>query len=749
MKWFSSQKPSLQFYSGIIILCLLCGLIGTPLIHTPASTISAQAGESANRLSAPDFTIFADGLASDWENWSWNTVVNFNSREQVHSGATALAATFSAGWAGLSLHTSQPVQTGNYTALEFWAFGGAGGTQITFFSEASDSSGAGPSISLSFPAGIWTHFSIPLSELGSPGAIARLNWMDRTGASQPPFYLDDIKFLGNPSPPPVLSLSVDAAADRKMISPYIYGINLDAIDGSGDASFFDELDLPVRRWGGNATSRYNYQYDISNHAMDWFFENNKESNATNLPEDSAVNRFINMNRSVGAQSFLVMPMTGYVARNDAFACSYDKDIYGAQQAYDVWRPECGNGISLNGNPITGNNPLDTSLAIGPAFVSDWVSSLVNRYGTAANGGVMFYNTDNEPDLWFETHRDVAPVGLTFDQLRQRIIDYGVAIKTSDSTAQVLGPSTGIWSYYFESPYDGQRGDWASPDDRNAHAGAYLTPWLLDQFYAFELAQGVRVLDYLDLHYYPQAGVALVEAGDAARQALRLRSTRSLWDPTYIDESWIAQAGPDSGIVQLIPRMRTWVDQNYPGTKLAIGEYNWGGLEHMNGALAQADVLGIFGREGVDLATLWDPPTAAEPGAYAFRIFRNYDGLGGKFGDIHIRAISTDQERLAIYAAQRQSDLALTLVILNKTNEELTSSLSMVNFNAKSQAQIFRYGQANLSAIVQLPDLAVTAAGFSMTYPANSITMIVLPAETRKVYLPLISRQSSSIANVRE
>src|SRR5262249_36098961 len=157
--------------------------------------------------------------------------------------------------------------------------------------------------------------------------------------------------------------------------------------------------------------------------------------------------------------------------------------------------------------------------------------------------------------------------------------------------------------------------------------------------------GVRILDYLDLHYYPQAsGVALSSAGDSATQALRLRSTRSLWDPAYVDESWIADT------VRLIPRMRAWVQADYPGPQRAVTEYNWGGLESINGALAQADVLGIFGREGLDLATIWGPPTMSQPGAFAFRVYRNYDGAGGAFGDTSVRGTSADQGRVAVYSA---------------------------------------------------------------------------------------------------
>ena len=47
-------------------------------------------------------------------------------------------------------------------------------------------------------------------------------------------------------------------------------------------------------------------------------------------------------------------------------------------------------------------------------------------------------------------------------------------------------------------------------------------------------------------------------------------------------------------------MRDWSANFYPGTKLAITEYNWGGLDDINGSLAQADILGIFGRERLDL-----------------------------------------------------------------------------------------------------------------------------------------------------
>ena len=128
---------------------------------------------------------------------------------------------------------------------------------------------------------------------------------------------------------------------------------------------------------------------------------------------------------------------------------------------------------------------------------------------------------------------------------------------------------------------------------------------------------------------------------------------------------------------------------------------------------------------MDLATLWRPPKSSEPGAYSFRMYMNYDGKGGKYGDTWVRSHSTDQGRLSIYTAERTSDSALTLVIINKTNKNLTSNLSLKGFKPAGKAQFYTYSEGNLGAIVRQSDLGVSAAGFQATYPANSITLVAI------------------------
>jgi uncharacterized repeat protein (TIGR01451 family) len=354
---------------------------------------------------------------------------------------------------------------------------------------------------------------------------------------------------------------------------------------------------------------------------------------------------------------------------------------------------------------------------------------------------MFYDLDNEPMLWNSTHRDVHPDPVDYDEMRDRTWQYGAAVKAADPTAQTLGPVTWGWCAYLYSAADG-----CSPGpDRASHGGIDFTPWYLQQMAAYEQANGVRILDYLDLHYYPQAsGVALSSAGNAETQALRLRSTRSLWDPTYQDESWISDTTSEP--IQFIPRMQQWVADNYPGTRTAITEYNWGALDHINGALAQADVLGIFGREGLDLATLWGPPDADEPGAYAFRMYLNYDGLGSGFGETSVYASSTDQGQVSIYAARRDDDAALTLMAINKTDQPLTSTVSLANVAPVGSAQVYRYSSADLDAIVHEPDQPLAGDGFTTTLPANSITLFVIPTIAQPDLTPSYKAASSPYAH---
>lgn len=663
-----------------------------------------------------------DTLGAGWADWSYRAIRNLANTSPVHSGSYSISVTYTGANGGLYLHTAGLVAA-DYTTLSFWMNGGAsGGQSITVYLVRGDgvySGGAG----ITPLKDVWSQVTLPISGFANLGTgITGVVWQSNLNGTQPVFYLDDIQLNGSNTPPQPVSLSIDVTAGLHGISPYIYGMSF------ADAALAADLRLPVNRWGGNATTRYNWQNDTSNRAFDWFFENipNKNAHPENLPNGSASDLFVEQNRGTGAQTLLTVPLIGWTPKDRTQTCGFSVAKYGPQQSVDPLMTDCGNGVKPGGSAlVTKNDPADTSTAITPAFVQAWMSHLMGRYGRAANGGVRFYNLDNEPMLWNSTHRDVHPNPTTYDELRNDNYAYAAAIKASDPDAQTLGPVLWGWSAYFDSA--------AGAPDRQAHANQPFLDWYMDQMQAYQTAHGVRILDYLDVHFYPQANGVFAGATDAATQALRLRSTRALWDPTYVDESWI------NDTVRLIPRLHDWVTQHYAGTKTAISEYNWGALNTLNGALAQAEVLGIFGREGLDLAALWGPPAFTDPGAFAFRMYRNYDGSGSAFGDTSFQAASSDPSRLSIFGAHRASDGALTLMVINKTGGDLTAPIAISHFAADTSAQVYRYSASSLNAIQHVGLQVVNQTGIpSMTYPANSITLLVVApnAPLQKVFLPL-------------
>lgn len=515
------------------------------------------------------------------------------------------------------------------------------------------------------------------------------------------------------------ALTVDVTQDRAPISPLIYGMNY------ADPDLGAELSLPLNRWGGNDTSRYNYLLDTSAKGMDYYFAvipyRSEGNGGATLPDESTVNQYIEQNASWGGETIITIPMIGWTPKSENYLCGFPKSRFPDQRAFEPWRGQCGDGYTSAGVRITNPEPTDSSAPITTAFATGWVNYLVNRYGSANNGGIRFYAMDNEPYLWNDTHRDVRTTPLSYDEHRDLTYAYAAAVKNADPNALIMAPSDFGWTAYFYSALDASAGGawWNNPLDRLAHGNVPFIEWYLQQMQAYEIANGVRILDYVDEHFYPQNGVTLNENVSPSMQALRLRSTRSLWDPTYHDESWIDDK------VMLIPRMKAWVTNNYPGTKTAITEYNWGALSHINGALAQADVLGIFGREGLDLATLWAGPSDSQPGAYAFRMYLNYDGQGSKFGDTRVRAMSADQSVLSVYGAQRSSDGAVTIMVVNKSfalQDDVV--LSLAGITAESTAEVWRYSSANLTQIIQ-SSAVVNGSTITMDYPADSITLLVV------------------------
>jgi hypothetical protein len=493
------------------------------------------------------------------------------------------------------------------------------------------------------------------------------------------------------------TLTVDASASRHAISPDIYGIANYGLD----ATFAKEIQVGNIRWGGDGTTRYNWQVDSSNAGFDWYFMGGN-GETTPVPSASAD---LMVNTYKPADALITIPIIPYVNKSAAWTCSFPVSIYGAQQSTNPYvhpnGENCGNSIATNNTQLIDNNIYANHIDNTTSLQQQWVQHLVSTFGTAANGGVKFYQLDNEPDGWSNTHRDVMPVQATYPTITQLGQQYAATIKQVDSTALVLGPS------------DFTLGGWIGTTSQQG--GLYAGEYYLQQMAAYEKAHGQRILDYFDEHYYFQF----------SSPATQLASTRTLWDPTYNGGTWVEQ-WVFQAPMQLIPRFRGWINTYYAGTLLSISEYSIdSGSKSMVDAIAEMDVLGIFGREPIDFADMWGAPGPQDPIAYAFRMFRNYDGNGSQFGDTSISAVSSDQGSLSIYAAQRSSDNAVTILVINKTTGALSSAIGLSNLTLPATAQVYTYTSASLTSIAHPSDAAITSSSLSYTFPGYSAVMFVV------------------------
>jgi hypothetical protein len=209
-------------------------------------------------------------------------------------------------------------------------------------------------------------------------------------------------------------------------------------------------------------------------------------------------------------------------------------------------------------------------------------------------------------------------------------------------------------------------------------------------------------------------------------AARVPAPRSLWDPTNTENSRITNDYLHAPI-QLLPRVQARIAAHNPGTGIAMTEWNYGGGQHISGAIASADVLGIFGRQGVRLATLWELHPENETYTYAaFRAYRNYDGAGGQFGDTSVQATTSDVATATVYASVDAANPDHVVIIaINKATVARTAGLAVTHTKAFPKADVYTItsaGGPNPQPAGTIDAVATNAWNYTM--PASSVSVIV-------------------------
>jgi hypothetical protein len=464
-----------------------------------------------------------------------------------------------------------------------------------------------------------------------------------------------------------LEVVVDCEAIAKPISPGIYGTGYDPSDysdvanpgiygiGEGYSAMSDErqwqLHASGRRFGGNPSSRYNWELGTFNHGSDWVFANDGTPAGEPLYA-----RFLREDEERGMGSAVTIPILGWVAK-DRTSSAFPVAKYPDQSGIDPLR-KAGEGKTSKGRVIPSPPPTETSVPAPPEMMGRWVKAMASRPETAT--GPRVYILDNEPGLWDSTHRDIHPDPMSYDELLERTLAYAHAIRANDPKGLIAGPSSFGWTEYLYSGKDGALSYHLVHLDRRLHGDLPLLAYYLRALHEHEAKTGERLLDLLDVHFYPQGdevGVGAKGGTDPKTAAMRIRATRALWDPTYVDESWIGEP------IRLIPRLHEWIDRYDPGVGIEIGEWDFGAEGHMSGALAVAETLGRFADGGVSRAFYWTFPYPGSATFFAFRAFRNFDGHGGRFEDALV-PLALSPEGTSVWASRDASGKHVVVVVLN-------------------------------------------------------------------------------------
>lgn len=463
-----------------------------------------------------------------------------------------------------------------------------------------------------------------------------------------------------------VAVTIDTERDRRPISALIYGVNNSANP---------EANLASRRQGGDRFTTYNWENNASNsgHWTDdpaWVHLNHtSDANVTgDVPSDvpaKAMTDFHDASVAEGIYS-LVTLQTGNVARDLHGPVSEAEAIPNPSR----WREV----VFAKGTPFA--TKPDTSDAF--VYMDELLSLLIGRYGPASSPtGIKGYGISNEPGAWNGVHPRSHPTKEGYADIFAITTGLARTIKRMDPSAEVYGGVT----YGF-----GEMKDFQGAADKSMFPGyKWYIDALLGEMKKASDEAGVRLMDVLDIHWYSEAEgdqlftpVAWSESTPDI-VAARLQATRSLWDRSYVEKSWITGApgryshtselfGEEA--IALIPRLRESIDEFNPGTRLAIGEFGYGGYGHVSGGLAVADALGIFGREGVYYANHWDEISGYVESAY--RLYRNYDGARSTFGGTSVRAATSDAGNSSVYASVTPDDRELHIILLNRS---MTSAIA--------------------------------------------------------------------------
>ncbi|MDY4414825.1 MAG: glycoside hydrolase family 44 protein [Ruminococcus sp.] len=509
-----------------------------------------------------------------------------------------------------------------------------------------------------------------------------------------------------------MQVSINLNGEKKAISPYIYGVN-----EYGTGSNLKNVTVSNTRQGGNRYTGYNWETNWSNAGEDW-----QHSSDTNIGDisDGAGYAVRKLSETCGKYNIpykmATLQMAGYV--------SADKN--GTVTEEESAPSERWNKVEFRKN---GELSLTPDLTDNTVYMDEYINYIVKTLGDASTAtGIQAYSLDNEPVLWNDTHPRIHGEEVTNEELVSKSIELAKVVKEIDPKAEVFGPA--FWGMLPCIQISESDSDWKSvKNDYNWYLDYYLK-----QMADAEKESGKRLLDVIDVHYYAQ---------DCATDEARLQAARSLYDPDYVENSWLQ---PYMGqYFPFIPNIQESIDKYYPGTKIGISEYNLANIadekntgKSVVSAIAETEALGCFADNNVYFATYWGTLPECPYVESAINLYTNYDGEGSSFGDTLVTAGTEDISKATAFASiNGNDDSNVTMVLSNKDMTKSENAVISLDGTATEYKSAVVYAITQESSEIRIIDVQNDISGnkINVELPPLSVAQIVLSDKPtdKKVY----------------
>lgn len=457
-----------------------------------------------------------------------------------------------------------------------------------------------------------------------------------------------------------VKIEADTRVSHKY-SPYLFGKNTSAIPYQQGKTLDPEEEALIRESGlkfvrlnnGNNATKYNYKKHLTCHP-DWY------SNIYDCNWD--ISSGVMNENFPGVQGMYAFQLCGYAASSKAYNFNdweYNQSQWGE---WCSW-PLCGGGKIIDAaakNYVAGDPKLYTeewSAEQTTDILTYWRDELKRDMSQ-----FLYWNMDNEPEMWSWTHKDVQP---DFDPefYIQQYVKVALEAKKKFPEIKLCGPVAGSeWTWYATSgkttPYP-------------VYEGKQM-PWL--KYFIMRIGQeqkkyGVKLLDVLDIHYYPSYDIG---------EEKNLQSHRTYFDREYdnpeangvhtLEGGWDTSIKKEYILGRCDDWMKEYIGENH-GVTFSVSEYNISDkFEPVTHAIAYISHVGELMKNNGEFFTPW----SWNEGMWeALHLMARYSH------EYFVPSTSTDVNMVESYVTVNKDNTEATLLIVNRsTTEEANVEISL-------------------------------------------------------------------------